>query len=76
MRRKRPRRNRNCRVRVERAVARETNGSWSMKFIADQIFSGQRFHLSTLADNFTRESLSIQDWKRPPSNEAIRNRFM
>jgi len=43
MRRKRPRRNRSCQVRAQRSVAREVNESWSMDFMADQFFSGQRF---------------------------------
>ncbi len=28
--------------------------------MADQVFSGQRFRILTLVDNFTRESLAIQ----------------
>ena len=71
MRRKRPRRNRSCQVRVERAVAREANESWSMDFMADQIFSGQRFRLLTLVDNVTRESLAIQVRQRFTGDDVV-----
>ena len=60
MRRKRPRRNRSCRVRVTRPVARQANESWSMDFLAGQLLTGQRFRILTLVDNFTRESLAIR----------------
>lgn len=70
-RRNRPRRNRSCQVRLERPVAREANESWSMDFMADQLFSGQRFRLLTLVDNFTRESLAIQVGRRLTGDEVV-----
>ena len=39
MRRKRPRRHRSCQVRVERPRATRTSESWSMDFMADELFS-------------------------------------
>ncbi|QDT38377.1 hypothetical protein Pan189_27700 [Stratiformator vulcanicus] len=60
MRRKRPRRNRSCLIRVTREVAVARNDTWSMDFIADQLFSGQRFRLLTLVDNFSRMSPAIE----------------
>jgi len=53
LRRKRPRRNRSCQVRVARAAATKVNENWSMDFMADQFFDGQRFRILTLVDNFT-----------------------
>ena len=71
MRRKRPRRNRSSQVRVKRPVARGANESWSMDFMADQLFSGQRFRLLTLVDNFTRESLAIRVGQRLTGDDVV-----
>jgi len=48
-----------CR-RLIRASATYPNESWSMDFMGDALFNGQRFRLLTLVDNFTRESLAIE----------------
>lgn len=71
MRRKRPRRNRSCQVRVERAAARSPNETWSMDFMADQLFSGQRFRILTLVDNFTRENLAVRVGKRLTGDHVV-----
>lgn len=71
LRRKRPRRNRSCQVRVARAAATKVNENWSMDFMADQLFSGQRFRLLTLVDNFTRESLAIRVGKRLTGDHVV-----
>ena len=60
LRRRRPRRNRSCQTRVEREKATNINEYWSMDFMADQLFTGRRFRILTLVDNFTRESLAIR----------------
>ena len=33
---------------------------WSMDFMSDELFNGQRIRILTLVDNFTRESLAIR----------------
>tara|TARA_R110002096_G_scaffold195931_4_gene378597 strand:+ start:1639 stop:2301 length:663 start_codon:yes stop_codon:yes gene_type:complete len=71
MRRKCPRRNRSCQVRVERPAAREANESWRMDFMADQLISGQRFRLLTLVDSFSRESLAIQAGQRLTGDDVV-----
>ncbi len=71
MRRKRPRRNRSCQVRVERPRATRTNESWSMDFMADQLFDGRRFRLLTLVDNFTRESLAVEVGQRLTGDHVV-----
>jgi len=71
MRRKRPRRNRSCQVRVTRPKASSTNESWSMDFMADQLFDGKRFRLLTLVDNFSRESLAIQVGTRLTGDDVV-----
>jgi len=39
--------------------------------MADQLFSGQRFRLLTLVDNFTRESLAIQAGRRLTGDDVV-----
>jgi putative transposase len=60
MRPKRPRRRVAARRRMERVDAMAPNESWSMDFMSDELFNGQRIRLLTLVDNFTRESLAIE----------------
>ena len=60
MRHKRPRRHVTARRRMERVEANGPNEGWSMDFMTDELFSGQRIRLLTLVDNFTRESLAIE----------------
>ncbi len=60
MRRKNPKRRKSCTVRLERPVAQSTNECWSMDFMSDQLFQGQRFRILTLVDNFSRESLALR----------------
>jgi putative transposase len=43
-----------------RATASHPNESWSMDFMSDELYNGQRIKLLTLVDNFTRESLAIK----------------
>ena len=59
MRPKRPRRHATARRRMERIEAMAPNEGWSMDFMSDELFNGQRIRLLTLVDNFTRESLAI-----------------
>lgn len=37
-----------------------TNESWSMDFMADQLYSGRPIRVLTIVDNFSRESLAIK----------------
>jgi putative transposase len=60
MRSKRPRRHVSVCRRMVRATASYTNESWSMDFMSDALFDGQKIKLLTLVDNFTRESLAIE----------------
>jgi len=48
-----------CR-RMERVTATCANECWSMDFMSDELYNGQRIRLLTLVDNFTRESLAIE----------------
>ena len=60
MRTKAPRRRVSCKRRLQRSEARSPNASWSMDFMAVQLFDGMRFRVFTLVDNFSRESLATE----------------
>jgi len=64
MRRKPPKRRRSAKRRVDRPEVHRPNECWSMDFMADQLFSGRRFRILTLVDNFTRESLATRAGQR------------
>jgi putative transposase len=60
MRPKRPRRHVSACRRMIRATATHPNESWSMDFMSDALYDGQKIKLLTIVDNFTRESLAIE----------------
>ena len=60
MRPKKHRRHVTAHRRMERVEAMGPNEGWSMDFMVDELFNGQRIRLLTLVDNFTRESLAIE----------------
>lgn len=60
MRSKKPRRHRSCSPRIPPPMAARPNESWSMDFMADELFDGRRFRLLTIVDDFTRESLAVE----------------
>ena len=57
---KRPRRHVSACRRMERATAIKADESWSIDFMSDGLYNGQKIRLLTLVDNFTRESLAIE----------------
>lgn len=60
LRRKRPRRRVSAAHRMERPAASALNDSWSMDFVADNLFNGRRFRALTVVDNWSRECLAIR----------------
>jgi len=68
---KTPKRRKSCQVRGERPLATKTNESWSMDFMADQLFDGRRFRLLTIVDNFSRESLAIRVGQRLTGDDVV-----
>ncbi len=72
MRRRNPKRRKSCAVRMERPVAQGTNECWSMDFMADQLFQGQRFRILTLVDNFSRESLAARAAQRFRGDDVVK----
>lgn len=59
LRRKRPRRRVAAAHRTERSTVTRANDCWSMDFVADQLFNGQRIRALTVVDNSSRECLAI-----------------
>jgi len=57
---KRPMRRKAAAPRMDRPILTAPNQLWSMDFVADALFSGQRFRTLTIVDNFTRECLAIE----------------
>ena len=70
--RHKPRRHRSSVTRSERTKATCANESWSMDFMADQLFDGRRFRLLTIVDDFTRESLAIEVGQRLNGDDVAR----
>ena len=60
LRTKRPRRRKAAATRLDRPVLTTPDQLWSMDFVADALFNGQRFRALTIVDNFTRECLAIE----------------
>jgi putative transposase len=64
MRPKRPRRHVSASRRMVKAAASFPNESWSMDFMSDALYDGQKIKLLTLVDNYTRESLALEvSWR-------------
>jgi putative transposase len=55
LRSKRPRRNRATAHRLERLALTQPHQSWSMNFVADNLFDGRRIRAVTIVDNFSRQ---------------------
>jgi len=70
--RHKPRRHKSSVTRPEQTKATHANESWSMDFMADQLFDGRRFRLLTIVDDFTRESLAIEVGQRLNGNDVAR----
>jgi len=71
-RRRGPRRHRSAQTRERCPAACECNENCSMDFMLDQLFSGHRFRLLTLVDNFSLESLAIEVGQRLTGDDVVR----
>lgn len=60
LRSKRPRRNKAAAHRLERPVINSLHQCWSMDFVCDNLFNGQRFRCLTVVDNFSRYCYAIR----------------
>ena len=59
LRKKRPRRHVSAKQRGEVEKASRIDALWSMDFVSDNLFNGQRIRALTIVDNFSRECLAI-----------------
>ena len=59
LRSKRPRRSRSSAHRLERVDAPAINWVWSMDFLQDALFNGQRFRILAIVDNYSKKCLSL-----------------
>lgn len=64
MRLKPPKRRVSIKQRQEPTLAKMKNECWSMDFVTDDLFTGQRIRILTIVDNFTRESLCAKAQQR------------
>jgi len=71
MKRQKPRRHRSSSTRVPPPSATHANESWSMDFMADELFNGCRFRLLTIVDDFTRESLAVEVGRRMTGGHVV-----
>ena len=55
LRMKRPRRSRMAAQRLERVDVGRVHQVWSMDFVADQLFNGNRFRILTVVDNYSKK---------------------
>lgn len=60
LRSKRPKRNKSCAHRLERPDINDLQQCWSMDFVLDNLFNGQRFRCLTIVDNFSRYCHAIR----------------
>ncbi|WP_231688270.1 DDE-type integrase/transposase/recombinase, partial [Ralstonia pseudosolanacearum] len=48
------------------------NEIWSMDFVSDALFDGQRLRALTVVDNYTRESLAIEVGQSLKGKDVVR----
>ncbi len=53
-------------------MAKRPNESWSMDFMSDVLYKGQRIKLFMLVDNYTRESQAIEVAERMGGHRVVK----
>ncbi len=59
MRKKKPKRRVQAKIREETLDIKASNDCWCMDFVADQLFTGEKLRALTILDIFTRQSTEI-----------------
>ena len=72
MRHKTPRRRVQAKLSENRRPAEQRNDCWSMDFVADQTFDGQRLRILTIVDNFSRVSPAIGVRRKYTGYDVVR----
>lgn len=68
---RRPHRRKAAAHRLARTPLTAPNQSWSMDFVTDTLFNGQRFRALTVVDNFTRECLAIRSGQSLKATDVL-----
>lgn len=71
LRSKRPRRNKAAAHRLERVENIYLHQCWSMDFVSDNLFNGQRFRCLTVVDNFSRFCQAIRVGKSLKGSDVV-----
>ncbi len=71
LRSKRPRRNKAAAHRLERVENNSLNQCWSMDFVSDNLFNGNRFRCLTVVDNFSRFCQAIRVGKSLKGTDVV-----
>ena len=69
---RKPRRHKSSSARIHRLPAQTVNQCWSMDFVCDQLFNGQRLRFLTVLDIFSRECLAIEVGQRLTGEDVVR----
>jgi transposase InsO family protein len=72
IRRRKSRRRKSVQVREARPPTGQTNDSWGMEFMSDQLVGGERFRLLMFVDNHSRESLGIEVGQPLTGDDVVR----
>lgn len=68
---RKPRRHKSSSQRLVRLPAQRINQYWSMDFVCDQLFNGQRIRFLTVVDIFSRECLAIEIGQRLTGEDVV-----
>lgn len=71
LRHKTPKRRVKAKLREDRQPAQKINDCWSMDFMADQTFDGQKLRVLTIVDNFSRVSPAIGVGRRYTGYDVV-----
>ena len=69
---RKPRRHKSSSQRMARLPALRVNECWTMDFVCDQPFNGQRLRFLTVVDVFSRECLAIEAGQRLTGEDVVR----
>lgn len=72
MRRKKPKRRVQAKAREDRIVPTCKNDVWSMDFVSDALFTGEKIRILTIVDAYTRESPGIGVGKNYKGTEVVK----
>ena len=72
MRRKKPKRRVQVKAREDRIVPTRKNDVWSMDFVSDALFTGEKIRILTIVDAYTRERPGIGVGKTYTGTDVVK----